>query len=119
MNDAAFKKWIMAKSELLGLDIVALKREKERHDLDLDSLRICWDNLNDSADRALKEIDRYHVSPKLYQTKELFRKTLENLSWAGFNGVHGCEFCKSKSMKNAATYFNLAVESMEECLKLL
>ena len=116
-EDQQFASWASRTSKTLSADCGSIGRAAER--FDLDSLAMSGKWLYDDANKALSEIDRYHVSSVLKPVKSEFKLGLEDCKRAGYYYNRGARNINADDLEKANNYAKSATRHIKKATALL
>ena len=117
-EDQRFLNWVARTSEILSADCRLMELAGERH-YDLDGLAIGSKWLHDDANKALIEIDHYHVSSVLKHGKSEFKLGLQDLKQAGYYFNGGARNTSGDDIEKGCNYLESAERHMRKAEALL
>ena len=116
-EDQRFLEWTINTSNTLTTDCKLLTSAIERFDFDSVAIRSKW--LHDDANKALIEIDHYHVSSALKPAKSEFKLALEDCKWAGYYYNRGARNISADDLEKANNYLKSATRHIDKTTALL
>ncbi|BDC35802.1 MAG: hypothetical protein EF806_04465 [Candidatus Methanoliparum thermophilum] len=116
-DDQQFLDWMIRTVEKLMIDGEFILSALKEHDLDGIAMAGKW--LYDDCDKALSEIDRYHVSPALEPLKNEFKLYLQDLKQAGYYYNRSARNINPDDIKKGNNYLESALGHFKKVKRYL